>query len=114
MNTLRVLAVLALAALAQPASAAFVSHRYDGMVVAVDREARKLTVTDHRGRVDSFTIGENVEVKDAAGNAAKFEDITSFDAVILTYKGERVTKIEMRPPRQYEERLDDAAPSGPP
>lgn len=100
--------------LASPASAALISHRHEGMVVAIDQETRKLTVTDHRGRTREFAVGDDVEVKDAAGNAAKLEDVTSFDELVLTYKGDRVTRIQIRPPRQQEERLDDAAPQSPP
>lgn len=117
MKTWGVLATLTLLSVsaARPAPAALFSHDYAGMVVGIDRDARKLTVTDHRGNVREFVIGEGVAIKGADGAAAKFEDITSFDELVLTYKGkDRVTRIEIRPPRQQEERLDDAAPSGPP
>lgn len=115
MKTLRMLSALGLLAVAQPAAAAFFSHGYDGMITAIDREARKLTVTDHRGNVDVFALEPDAEVRGAEGEPATFEQLASYDEVRLTYAGEnRVSRIDIRPPRKPEERLDDAAPTGPP
>lgn len=102
MDLFKILTALAvLGAPATPASAR--THRVEGAVTAVDREARIITFTDHRGRVMDFKIEDGVKLeKDGAASAA-FADIQPGDRVALIYKGkERLKRLTILPPRPSE------------
>jgi hypothetical protein len=102
MELFRILTALALlGAPATPASAR--THRVEGAVTAVDREARKITFTDHRGRVMDFKVEDGVKLEKDGAAAASFADIQPGDRVALVYKGkERLKRLTILPPRKSE------------
>lgn len=108
MNTLRLLAALLL--LVGPASA--LTHRVQGAVTAVDREAKSFTFTDHRGNVTQFRIGDDLKIEKEGGASATFEDLQPGDKVALVYKGkDRLESLKILPPREAEAPFGQGTPS---